>query len=330
MAQDLTRKETIGGREAATMNRRAVSVFLLVLTMLIWGGTYVVTKAGLDELPPMLFALLRFGVASVVLLPLALWRGRPIREVHRSWQTLLLMAVAGVGLYYVGFNLALDHTTASQGALVQSSIPAITAIMAVIWLHERLPPRRIVGIGLAVAGVILVVARSNSDGGGRDPLIGNLLMFGTVLAWGVYTILAKRVANLDPIVVVTAVSVLGGLLLVPAALVEGRHGVATRISMANWGRIVYLGALASAAGYLFYNRALRDLEASQVGTFVNLVPVIGVVSGVVILGDTITPLALLGGALVIGGVWISSRRAATPPSPSATTDRIPSRPRGTS
>jgi drug/metabolite transporter (DMT)-like permease len=304
-------------------SRRAVSVFLLVLTMLIWGGTYVVTKAGLDELPPMLFALLRFGVASAVLVPLALWRGGLAKLARRSWWTLLLMATAGVGLYYIGFNLALHYTTASQGALVQSSIPAITAIMAVIWLRERLPPRRIVGIALAMAGVILVVARGSSDGGARDPLIGNLLMFGTVLAWGVYTMLAKRVAKLDPILVVTAVSVLGGLLLIPAALVEGRLGVAMRISLPNWGRIVYLGALASAGGYLFYNRALRDLEASQVGTFVNLVPVIGVVSGVVVLGETITPLALLGGALVIGGVWISSFQAAASPAPSDMAHRTP-------
>jgi drug/metabolite transporter (DMT)-like permease len=300
------RETNDGEGGATTMNRRAVSVLLLVLTMLIWGGTYVVTKAGLDEVPPMLFALLRFGVASLVLVPFALWRGGLTIESRRSWQTLLLMAVAGVGLYYIGFNLALHYTTASQGALVQSSIPAITAIMAAIWLRERLPPRRIVGIGLAVAGVILVVVRSGPNGAARDPLMGNLLMFGTVLAWGVYTMLAKRVANLDPIVVVAAISLLGGLLLIPAALVEGQQGMATRISVANWGRIVYLGALASAGGYLFYSRALQDLEASQVGTFVNLVPVIGVVSGVVILGDTITPLALLGGALVIGGVWISS------------------------
>jgi drug/metabolite transporter (DMT)-like permease len=71
------------------------------------------------------------------------------------------------------------------------------------------------------------------------------------------------------------------------------------------------GALASAACYLLYSRALRDLEASQVGTFTNLVPVIGVASGVVFLGETITPLAIVGGALVLAGIWISSRRDRT-------------------
>jgi drug/metabolite transporter (DMT)-like permease len=217
------------------------------------------------------------------------------------------MALAGVAVYQIAFNLALGYTTASQAALVQSSTPAITAIMAVVWLRERLPRRRILGIGLAVAGVLLIVSRTTPDANARDPLTGNLLMFGTVLAWSVYTMLAKRAADLDPLLVTAGVSALGTLMLVPAALVETPRGVASTISVASWIKIVYLGAFASAGSYLFYNRALRDLEASQVGAFVNLVPVIGAVSGVVVLGETLAPLAMLGGALVIGGVWIASR-----------------------
>ena len=78
------------------------------------------------------------------------------------------------------------------------------------------------------------------------------------------------------------------------------------ISLGGWFRIVYLGTLASGVGYLLYSRALRDLDASQVGAFINLVPVVGVLSGVMFLGDTVTPLAIAGGALVLGGLWISS------------------------
>jgi drug/metabolite transporter (DMT)-like permease len=286
----------------------ALSIALLLLAMLIWGSAFVVTKSGLAELPPMFFALLRLGVASLVLVPLALLRGRVARLLHpRVWRTLLLMALTGVALYHIGFNLALGYTTASQAALVQSSTPAITAMMAMVWLRERLPRRRILGIGLAVAGVLLIVSRTTPDANARDPLAGNLLMLGTVLAWSAYTMLAKRAADLDPMLVTAVVSLLGALMLVPAALLESPRGFASTISAASWIKIVYLGAFASAASYLFYNRALRDLEASQVGAFVNLVPVIGAASGVVVLGERIAPLALLGGAVVIGGVWIASR-----------------------
>jgi drug/metabolite transporter (DMT)-like permease len=294
---------------------RALSILLLLLTMLVWGSTYAVTKAGLEELPPMRFALLRFTVASALLVPLALLRGglarlpRPV-----PWGTLGAMALTGVGLYYVAFNLALTYTTASQGALVQSSIPAVTAIMAVFWLREPLTARRTLGIVLAVAGVLLVVARAAAPGtAARAPLAGNLLMFATVLSWAAYTMLAKRMAAADPVAVTAAITALGTLMLVPAALVESTRASAPAVSAESWLRILHLGALASAGGFLLYSRALRHLEASQVGVFINLVPIVGVASGVAFLGETVSPLALLGGALVLSGVWISSRSPAGAP-----------------
>jgi len=161
---------------------------------------------------------------------------------------------------------------------------------------------------LAVAGVLLIVARTSPDASARSPLIGNLLMFGTVLVWGIYTVLAKRVADVDVIAITACVAVIGTIVLIPAALLEGAYTEWPSISGASWLGIIYLGALASALGYLLYGRALRELDASLVGTFVNLAPVIGVVSGVVLLGEAIAPIAILGGVLVLAGVWMSSRQ----------------------
>jgi drug/metabolite transporter (DMT)-like permease len=291
-----------------TPRGRTLSILLLLLTMAIWGSTYVVTKSGLDELPPMRFAFLRFCVASALLVPLALARGG-LRALPRPtpWGTLAVMGLTGVGLYYVFFNLGLSYTTASQGALVQASIPAITAALAVLWLGERLSRRRMAGIVLAVSGVLLIVARSAPDESATAPLLGNLLMFASVVVWGIYTVLAKRIADVDPIAMTATISVLGTLALLVAALVEIGRVPIVAISAGGWLRIIYLGAAASAASYLFYSRALRDLDAMQVGIFINLVPVLGVASGVVVLGETVTALAIVGGLLVLAGVWISSR-----------------------
>jgi drug/metabolite transporter (DMT)-like permease len=285
-------------------------IILLLIAVLIWGGAYVVTKSGLSELPPMLFALLRYCVASLLLVPLGLARGglaklpRPV-----PWKTLLLMALNGIALYYTFFNVALTYTTASQTALIQSSFPATMAIVAVFWLHERLTGRRILGIVLAVAGVLLIVARTEPGASARDPLVGNALAFGSVLLWSAYTILAKRISDADPIVVTAIVSILGTVMLIPPALVESVNAPMPSISAEGWLKIIYLGVFASAVSYLLYTRALRDIDASLAGTFINLSPVIGVISGVVFLGETITPLAILGGAMVLAGVWISSARS---------------------
>jgi drug/metabolite transporter (DMT)-like permease len=284
------------------------SILLLLLAMVFWGSTYVVTKEGLAQLPPLLFALLRFGAATALLVPLALWRGGTGRLPRPApWGTLALMGLTGVALYYLAFNVALQFTTASQGALIQSSIPAVTAVMAILWLGERVSVRRGIGIALAMAGVLLIVARSAPDAGARSPVLGNALMFASVLVWGAYTMLAKRLAHVDPVAVTAVVSALGTLMLVPVAVVEALRGPTPPITPANWLRVVYLGAFPSAAAYLCYGRALRELDASQVGTFINLVPVIGVASGVVILGDRITATAILGGVFVLAGVWLSAR-----------------------
>ena len=292
------------------MHSRPLSIVLLLIAVVIWGAAYVVTKSGLSELPPMLFALLRYCVASLLLVPLALARGglaklpRPV-----PWKTLALMALNGVALYYLLFNIALTHTTASHVALIQSSFPAVMAIMAVLWLHERLTRQRVLGIVLAVAGVALIVARNEPDASARDPFIGNVLTFGSVLLWTVYTILAKRVADADAIAVTAIVAVLGTIMLVPAALIENANAPIPSISAESWFKIVYLGALASAVAYLLYNRALRDVDASLAGIFTNLSPVIGVISGVIFLGESMTLTAILGGVLVLGGVLISSPRS---------------------
>ena len=288
------------------MSGRVRSILLLLAAVLIWGSTYVVTKSGVEHIPPMRFALLRYCVASVLLIPLALVRGG-LRRLPRPvpWGTLALMGLTGVALYYIAFNLALTYTTASQGALIQSSIPAVTALFAVVWLGERPSPRRIAGIALAVVGVLLVVAGGKPDGdAGRASVVGNLLLFGTVLTWSVYTMLAKRLAKADFIAVMAAVSVAGTLMLIPAALLEALATPAPPIPRDGWVRIAYLGTFSSAVSYLFYNRALRDLDASQVGAFTNLAPVVGVASGALFLGETITPLALAGGALAVLGVWM--------------------------
>jgi drug/metabolite transporter (DMT)-like permease len=288
------------------MSGRALSILLLLAAVLIWGSTYVVTKSGVEDMPPMLFALLRYCVASLLLVPLALARGG-LRRLPRPvpWGILALMGLTGVALYYTAFNLGLTYTTASQAAMIQSSIPAVTALLAVVWLGERPSARRIVGISLAIVGVVLVVAGEKPEAGAsRAPAIGNLLLFGTVLTWSIYTVLAKRLADADFIAVMAAVSVAGTLMLIPAALVEAAAMPVPSIPGDGWLRIAYLGAFSSALSYLFYNRALRDLDASQVGAFSNLAPVVGVVSGAVFLGETITPLALSGGAVALIGVWM--------------------------
>lgn len=288
------------------MGKRASAIVLLILTVVIWGSSFAVTKASLAEVPPILFALLRFAVASVLLVTLAQMRGgaaklpRPI-----PWITIALMGLTGICLYYIGFNVALSYTSASQGALIQSFIPVVTALLAVVFLKESLSAKPLLGIGISIAGVLLIMALAAPSVDARNPMLGNALMLVAVVLWSVYTILAKGLADMDQLAVTAYSTMLGTLMLIPAALFESYGKSFPTISASGWLSVLYLGAVSSAAGYLLYNRSLQHLEASQTANFLNLMPVIGVATAFLFLGETLTMWQLAGGLLVLIGVWIS-------------------------
>jgi drug/metabolite transporter (DMT)-like permease len=286
---------------AATHTR---SIVLLLLTMTVWGSTFVVTKELIELWPPFTLAFVRVAIGTLVLLPLALSRHR--REGRLPWTTILFMGLIGVALYYMAFNFAMLYTSASQGALVQSSIPAITALVAVVWLRERASSLRWLGIALSVVGVMIVFS-GDSIGGSSSALLGNVLMFASVVCWGFYTSLAKRVAGYDAIVITVCVTGAGSLMLLPLSVYEIATVGLQPLSVMGWVGVLYLGGIASGLAYLLYNASLRYLDASEVGVYTNLIPVVGVLAGVIVLGEPLSPRAIIGGVVVMLGVWITSR-----------------------
>lgn len=288
---------------------RTRSIVLLLLTMVAWGSTFVVTKELIRFWPPFTLALVRVAIGSLVLLPLALARHR--RAVRLPWRTILFMGLIGVALYYIAFNVAMLYTSASQGALVQSCIPAITALVAVVWLRERASLLRWLGIALSVMGVMIVFS-GNAAGGSSSALLGNALMFAAVVCWGIYTSLAKRVAGFDSLVITVCVTGTGAVLLLPLSVYEIATAGLQPLPPVGWLGVLYLGGVASGVAYLLYNASLRHLDASEVGVYTNLIPVVGVLTGVVMLGEPLSMRAIVGGAVVMSGVWITGRSERLP------------------
>jgi drug/metabolite transporter (DMT)-like permease len=279
-------------------------MLLLVLTMAVWGSTFVVTKGLIELWPPFTVAFARVAIGTLVLMPLAIARYQ--RGTPLPWGTIWLMGLLGVMLYYLTFNLAMVYISASQGALVQASIPAMTALVAVVWLRERATAMRWLGIALSVGGVLIVFS-GNGSAPGQSTLLGNFLMFASVVCWALYTALAKRAANLEPLVITVCVMGTGALLLLPFSAYEVVTEGLQPLPIGGWLGVLYLGGVASGLAYVLYNASLRHLDASEVGVYTNLIPVVGVLTGIVFLGEPLSLRAILGGAVVMLGVWITSR-----------------------
>ena len=292
-----------------TAARRALAALSLVFVMAVWGGSVTITKAAVESVPPIMLALLRFALAAALLLPLAIAR---LRARSGSGAAVPLRAAAslgltGVTLYYVGYNVGVAYSTASQAAMIQSAGPAMTAVLAFFTLGERPAARAIAGVVLSMIGVAVVLFTSKAEVGASRPLFGGVLLVAATVVWSLYTIQAKRLADRDPVVLTAYTAAAGVAFLVPAAIIEYALGARAALTTPGWVSVAYLGAISSAAGYLLYNRSLKVLSAGQVAAYINLIPVVTVVTAVAFLGERLTPGTLLGGALVLLGVWLTSR-----------------------
>jgi drug/metabolite transporter (DMT)-like permease len=292
--------------------KRTTAFTALVATMVVWGSTFVVTKAAMREFPPFTLAFLRFAIASLCLLML-MRRWRRVADLTQSvsfWR-LAFLAFTGFALFTVGFNYALFYGSASQGALIYATTPAVVAACGALFLKERLHVKSGLGIALSMAGAVIIALTGTQQlETAPAAILGAVLMFLTVLLWGAYTVAAKRVAHADQLALTFALSALATLLLLPATVIElAVLGVAAT-SVSGWLGVLYLAILASAVGYALYSLALRELDASAVGVYTNIDPVVGVACAFVFLGETLSAAQVVGAAVVFAGIWLASARRA--------------------
>jgi drug/metabolite transporter (DMT)-like permease len=295
------------------MSKRTLAVLAVLATTVIWGSTFILVKMVLAEIPPFTLALLRFALASLILLPTIYLNSAWRISLHRlEWGRLAAMAFAGVSLYFVTENLGMVYTTASSGSLVTAGAPAVCAIFAVVFLKERLGWVRSLGIAISMVGVAtIVMAGGEGSAESPNPLLGNLLICVSCLCWGFYTIWGKDMNSRYPDMTVTAWTIaLGTVFLFPFAGYEWLVQGLGAISPQGWSIVAFLGVAASAGCYVFWNYALTHLDASVTATFLNLVPVVALLLAGTVLGEEILPIQIFGGALVMGGVYLASRMPA--------------------
>jgi drug/metabolite transporter (DMT)-like permease len=284
-----------------------VAALALLVAMIIWGATYVVTKIALPDVGPFTILLVRLVLGTAALLPFAWRQGfRPRMAMEKRF---VLFGLTGMVLH-LGFEiLGLRFTSASSAVLIIATAPVVTLAFSIMFLKERVTRRQLVGIALSIVGVVLITGARAADGYALSWL-GNLLVFAGVVMWGVFTVQGKRMAvEHSWLVSTTAATSAAILLTVPLAAVEiGVQGAPT-FTTGGVLALVYLGVLAQAVAYGLWNLALEHVDASIAGPYVNLVPVVGVVLALGT-GESLTPLQLIGGATVAAGVWLNHRRAA--------------------
>jgi len=286
---------------------------LLALGLAVaWGVNFVVIDVGLGHFPPLLFSALRFLVAAVPAVLILRHPGVPWR-----WVALvaLTLGILKFGLLFTGMAAGMPPGLSS---LVLQTQAVFTAVLAVVLLGERLTRRQVAGLAVAIAGVALIAV----DLGATSPAGAFVLVIGAAAMWGVTNVAIRRASPPDMLRFMVWVSALATLpLFALSAIVEGPQRDWDALRTAPWpaiGAVVYVGLVATVAGFGAWGYLIRTYSASTVAPFSLLVPVFGMAASALLLGERISPLKLLAGVLIIAGVLVGVlRRATTAPAPSA-------------
>lgn len=278
--------------------------------MAIVGSSVVVGKVAVARLPVFLLSGLRFAVASAILVVLVLLVERPLpRLARRDVAVLALQAFGGIFAFNVLLLEGLRLTSAAEGGIVTSTTPAVAATLAVVALGERLSRARTLGVVLALVGILaLNLAGGGLAARGPRPLLGNLLVFGAVVGEAIFVVCSRVAAQrLPPLVVATAISVLGFAMFLPAALFEARSFPLSALALADWAIVGYYGVVVTVVAFLLWARGVARVPASAASVFTGVLPVSALVLSHLALGENVTAAHLVAAALVVGGIVVLAR-----------------------
>jgi drug/metabolite transporter (DMT)-like permease len=292
--------------DAQTIPARPILPILAVLgAILFWGLSFVSSKAILNTgFPPMTMVTLRFLIASLVLVPLQRHQDPGFRLQKQDRLFLLLSALFGIFFYFLCESRGIKYTSASNAALITAIIPALTVGAEYLLFKNTVRWFQGVGIALSIVGVYFVVQRT--PGQYDRALLGNALMFGACLSWVAYNMFSRNLhRGLRGINLITFQSVIGSVLLLPIALSEMRDWSFGNLGV--WLNLVYLGVICTALSFFLYLYALARLGPVRVTSFINLLPVVSVVGGMAILGERLLVAQMIGGGVIIFGVFLVNR-----------------------
>lgn len=283
------------------------------MAAVFWGGTFVAGRQLAPLIDPYGAALLRFLLASILLLAWLYWQlGRFPAIGRRQLLAVILLGASGVLAYNLLFFAGLQTVEAGRASLIIAANPVLIALASSWLFREHLGPVRILGIGLSVSGAMVVIGRGDILGllsGGVGS--GELMLLGCVVSWVVYTLIGRRVLRgMSPLLAVTYSSLVGTLLLAAATLWRGGIATAALADVRIWLNIAYLAVFGTVLAFVWFYKGVHALGAARAGQFINLVPVSGVCLGAWLLDEPVTWSLLLGGLLVLLGLWLTNRREA--------------------
>ena len=288
---------------------RAAGHFSALLTILIWGTTFISTKVLLVDFQPVEILFFRFVMGLLALL--VVYPHRMKGTTVKQEFTFVAAGLCGVCLYYMLENIALTYTMASNVGDIISVAPFFTAILAHLFLkqEEKLRANFFIGFVVAMAGIALISFNGSTL---RLNPVGDLLALLDAFLWACYSILTRKISGFgyNTILTTRRVFFYGLLFMIPALfLFDFKLDLGRFTNMTNLLNILFLGLGASALCFVTWNFAVRLLGALQTSIYIYLVPIITVAASVLILHEPFTWMTGMGTALTLAGLLLSEGKS---------------------
>ena len=290
---------------------RAFPTLSALFAVIIWGGTFIATKIALREVSPVTIVWIRFGIGVIILGITVFVRRQFALPAKNDIPYLILLGFIGVTFHQWLQATGLQTARATTPAWIVATIPVFTALLGWLVLKEKMNLARVSGIVSAALGVLLIVSngRISSLVTGEAGTFGDALILISAVNWAVYTILSRRELARHPAARMMFYVMLFGWLFACIWMFGFGPGLTElpRLTASGWTSILILGIFGSGLAYIAWYDALREIPASQLGAFINIEPLVTMLLAPVI-GEPFQPLSLVGGAIIIFGVWLVNRQ----------------------
>jgi drug/metabolite transporter (DMT)-like permease len=294
--------------------RSGLAYSALVTASVVWGGSVVAQKVALGPFSAVEVSVFRGLGALLILIPLWWWQDQPSTEWNSSdWGVLTLLGLGVVGNHLL-ILYGLQFIGAGAAGVIIGASPAITALLSSMILKDVPFGKVWLGCAVSFVGVVLVSGANASEGAGSNPLIGGMLVILALVSWALYTIGSRRIMDrLSPLTVNWTTLLISILIQIPLLWTDHKAIDAGMESIApsGWIALGYVIVFATALGQQAWLFGVSHIGPSRAGVFINLIPVSSLLLSLMILGESLNTIKVLGIGLVLGGVWFVNRSSHT-------------------
>jgi drug/metabolite transporter (DMT)-like permease len=304
-------------QEVGARGALGIGDLFVLTTAVLWAASFTVIKSAYDEFTPLAFAAVRFVIASLGLLAFMLaWR-QPVRIARGDLLRTAAVGVFHVGFYQLFFGLGLKDTTATNSILIINTAPVFTVLLVWLTRAEPLTWRQVVGMLLAATGVVLLVAAGETGGIALGHLKGDLLTLLAAWSYAVTPVIVLPLYRRYGTLTVMTVSMLFGTAVLLAAGLPELTRQRWSVSPAAWAQLAYAALGAGSLGYVLWYEGIRRIGPTRVAAYSYLMPPIGVLVAIWVLGEPFGLQHGVGAVVTIAGVALARSRPARKGRPGA-------------